>query len=130
MLGNIYNNDIFLIFFLIIDIIYIVSNHRLNLELHSAGSVMTKSPVVVKVIECVSRLAYILLSTSHGGFPVVLEKDGKQVFYGFINRLHIFNFFSVCLIFHLYSMCLIFHLYSVCLIFNLYSVSPFTIRLV
>ena len=60
--------------------------NRLNLELYTAGSVMTPAPVVVKVNECISRLAYILLSTSHGGFPVVVEKNDKQVFYGFINR--------------------------------------------
>ena len=49
---------------------------------------MTAAPVTFNMVESVSRLAYVLLSTSHGAYPVVTERgsEGEPVFSGYINR--------------------------------------------
>ena len=64
----------------------------MNLELYSAKNIMARPPTVVRARENVARLSELLLSTFHGGYPVVKNssKDRKdEVFFGFINRLQL-----------------------------------------
>ena len=59
---------------------------RIQLDLFSAKDVMSSPVVTVHQVESVSSLANVLLTTSHGGFPVVRECNGENVFYGLITR--------------------------------------------
>lgn len=64
----------------------------MNLELYSAKDIMARPPTVVRSRENVARLSELLLSTFHGGYPVVKNssQDKKdEVFFGFINRLQL-----------------------------------------
>lgn len=73
---------------------------RLNPELHVVREVMSSPVVTITSVETVSGLAYILLTTSHSGFPVIKQKidhpQGKY-FHGLINRLVIKNNFKTIL---------------------------------
>lgn len=61
---------------------------RLNLELFSARDVMEPHVRVLHLKENIASLAWLLASTSHGGFPVVgrSKSDQAQVFQGTIKR--------------------------------------------
>uniref|UniRef100_A0A8V0XP60 Chloride channel protein n=1 Tax=Gallus gallus TaxID=9031 RepID=A0A8V0XP60_CHICK len=64
---------------------------RLNLELFSARDVMEPHVRVLHLRENIASLAWLLASTSHGGFPVVgrPKPDHAQVFQGTIKRLEL-----------------------------------------
>ncbi|OXB75113.1 UNVERIFIED_CONTAM: hypothetical protein H355_003191 [Colinus virginianus] len=61
---------------------------RLNLELFSARDVMEPHVRVLHLKENIASVAWLLSSTSHGGFPVVgrPKPDHAQVFQGTIKR--------------------------------------------
>ena len=49
--------------------------------------ILCQTPVTVNLHDNVAKLAHLLLSNSHGGFPVVMSTErGEDVFFGFINR--------------------------------------------
>ena len=47
---------------------------------------MTRNPCTVNVIENVQKIAQVLLSTPHGGYPVIKGAADEDTFFGFINR--------------------------------------------
>lgn len=71
----------------------VIGSTRLNPELHVVREVMSSPVVTITSVETVSGLAYILLTTSHSGFPVIKQKidhpQGKY-FHGLINRMELY----------------------------------------
>lgn len=59
---------------------------RLNLELYTAGNVMSTDVITLDEREYVRKIAQLLLDTTHSGFPVVAISNGKKVFVGTIAR--------------------------------------------
>jgi len=59
----------------------------LNLELYTAGNVMSSNVVTFDDRENVKNIAEVLLNTTHSGFPVLGKSNkGHQVFVGTITR--------------------------------------------
>lgn len=60
---------------------------RVNLELFTAGDIMSHPVVTLKTHEKVQEVARLLVDMIHGGFPVVSKgDDGQDYFYGMITR--------------------------------------------
>ena len=57
-----------------------------SLELYQARHAMHSPAVVLGVQETVNRLANTLLSTKHGGFPVVRDVVGVERYSGLVSR--------------------------------------------
>nr|XP_009858717.1 chloride channel protein C-like [Ciona intestinalis] len=70
-------------------VVYSKEKKLLNLELYCAGDAMTKNTVVVHPVEKVGRLCKLLLSTTHGGFPVIKDTSQGPVLCGLITRLEL-----------------------------------------
>ncbi|XP_041376140.1 chloride channel protein C-like [Gigantopelta aegis] len=67
-----------------------IAKKSIQLELYAAKDVMSTPVVTINRIAEVSLLADLLLSTTHGGFPVVKkDRNGEDVFYALITRLEL-----------------------------------------
>ena len=64
----------------------------INLERFPVAEILHQKPITINLHDNVARLAQLLLSNSHGGFPVVTTTEqGEEVFFGFINRFKPWN---------------------------------------
>ncbi|XP_076814080.1 chloride channel protein C-like [Clavelina lepadiformis] len=70
-------------------VVYSEGKKLLNLELFSAADVMTTPVEVVNPCENIGRVCDLLLSTTHGGFPVVKDTSSGKVMHGIITRLEL-----------------------------------------
>ncbi|WAR13210.1 CLCD-like protein, partial [Mya arenaria] len=62
----------------------------LQLELYTAGDIMSHPVISVRCHELITTLSHLLLETSHGGFPIIKKgRDGEEHFYGLITRLEL-----------------------------------------
>ncbi|XP_046549442.1 chloride channel protein B-like [Haliotis rubra] len=62
----------------------------LQLDLFCARDIMSSPVVSVHQVESVASLAEMLLSNSHGGFPVVKrDRNNEEVFFGLITRIEL-----------------------------------------
>jgi len=59
---------------------------RLNLELYQAADIMSTPVNTLSRCENISKLCNLLLTTTHGGFPVVVESENGSVFNGIVTR--------------------------------------------
>ncbi len=60
------------------------AEERVNLDLCTAGQVMSTPAKTLKSTDMAANIAKLLLDTSHGAFPVVAGKDGKLL--GLVGR--------------------------------------------
>ena len=67
---------------------FITIVHRVNLDLIKVKDVMAKPVYTLHITESLSRLANILITTEHEGFPVIKysEESKQEVAYGFVTR--------------------------------------------
>ncbi|XP_048253453.1 chloride channel protein C-like [Haliotis rufescens] len=62
----------------------------LQLDLFYAKDIMSTPVVRVHQVESVFVIADLLLTTTHGGYPVVkMDRHGQEIFYGLITRLEL-----------------------------------------
>ncbi|XP_052816934.1 chloride channel protein C-like isoform X2 [Mya arenaria] len=67
-----------------------VDKKQLQLELYTAGDIMSHPVISVRCHELITTLSHLLLETSHGGFPIIKKgRDGEEHFYGLITRLEL-----------------------------------------
>ncbi|XP_064610554.1 chloride channel protein C-like [Liolophura sinensis] len=70
--------------------IVINKKQTVSLELFTARDVMASPVCTVTPVEKVATLAHYLMTTNHGGFPVIQHtRQGDEVFYGLITRLEV-----------------------------------------
>ncbi|XP_013787955.2 chloride channel protein D-like, partial [Limulus polyphemus] len=69
-------------------VIYYEGKKNLNLELYTTKYAMTSPVVTLQKVEKVSHLAKLLLTTKHGGFPLVCNKGSgfEKTFCGLLTR--------------------------------------------
>ncbi|KAL4234642.1 hypothetical protein ACF0H5_006283 [Mactra antiquata] len=67
-----------------------IDKKQVNLELFTAGDIMSHPVITIKTLENVQEVSRLLVDMIHGGFPVVSKgEDGENYFYGMITRLEL-----------------------------------------